>query len=103
MRRATSYSEAQTVEEAFDDASDFVEVLIGGTTTLTGKHRRLLQTKQAWLKYQVSQSSTTAETFKQKRTKETASKLLAQGGPHDDEFFKCFTLYLAELLKQYAA
>ena len=32
-------------------SSEVADFLIGRTTTLTGKHRRLLQAKQAWIKY----------------------------------------------------
>ena len=78
-------------------------MLIGHTTNLaSSKHRRLLQAQQAWQKYQVSETSTTADSFKDRRAKLTALKLLARGGPHDTEFFKCFDLYLESALKQFS-
>jgi len=30
-----------------------------------------------------------------------AKKLLARGGPHDEEFFKCFNVYLNDTLTQF--
>ena len=100
LRRATSYCPQLThATSDCESASDVTELLIGRTTNVTGKHRRLLQAKQAWFKYQVSETCTTADSFKQRRTKQTAKKLLARGGPHDKEFFKCFHLYLEEALK----
>ena len=106
FRRATSYCHASAMamrgashESSSDVAAD---LLIGRTASLTGKHRRMLQTRQAYFKYQLSEmSSNASESYKQHRTKETARKLLAQGGPHDRGFFKCFNLYLEEALKQF--
>lgn len=83
--------------------SEVADFLIGRTTNLTGKHRRLLQAKQAWIKYQVSESTTMADSFKDRRSKATAKKLLARGGPHDEEFFRCFDLYLIEALNQFSS
>ena len=95
LRRATSFCGARTnnndQEDYVSEASNF---LIGQTTNLTSKHRRLLQAQQAWIKYQVSETSTTDDMFKAQRNKVTAQKLRARGGPHDSEFFKCFDLYL---------
>ena len=85
--------------------SDVASLLIGRTTTLNGKHRRMLQAKQAWIKYQISECSTSngdLESIKQRRANETARRLLARGGPHDKAFFKCFDMYLEEALKQYS-
>ena len=107
LRRATSYCNASTTirgasrEDSSEGTADVADLLIGKTTTLNGKHRRMLQAQQAWIKYQISETSSNVESFKQQRTKDTARKLLAQGGPHDKGFFKCFNLYLEEALKQY--
>ena len=54
------------------------------------------------MKYQLAETSSAADSFKQQRTKATAQKLLAQGGPHDQEFFHCFKIYLREALSQFA-
>lgn len=82
MRRATSYNEAQIHASPYSPDSeskgnDVAECLIGGTTTLTGKHRRLLQAKQAFLNYQIAETSSITGSFKQQRTEATAIKLLA--------------------------
>jgi len=79
MRRATSYNEAQIHDSTECEISgcDVAECLIAGTTTLTGKHRRLLQAKQAFIKYQLAETSSYPGSFKQQRTKATARKLLA--------------------------
>ena len=103
MRRAVSYSEAST-NHSFDSlgvGKDLAEILMGGATTLTSKHRRLLQAKQAWIKYQISETNSDDGSFKQQRSKAAARKLLAQGGPHDQEFFHCYKIYLSEALAHF--
>eukprot|EP00354_Favella_ehrenbergii_P009322 CAMPEP_0170476982 /NCGR_PEP_ID=MMETSP0123-20130129/18329_1 /TAXON_ID=182087 /ORGANISM="Favella ehrenbergii, Strain Fehren 1" /LENGTH=111 /DNA_ID=CAMNT_0010748429 /DNA_START=2288 /DNA_END=2623 /DNA_ORIENTATION=+ len=101
MRRATSYSEAQTYSTGEQEGSDdLASMLIGRTSTLNGKHRRRLQAEQAWIKYQIAETTSTAASFKKQRAEAAAKKLLAQGGPHDQEFFHCFKIYLSEALLQ---
>ena len=59
MRRAISYCVPQTSYESDDDhhidlASETSDFGTGQTTTtLNGKHRRAIQTKQAWIRQQV--------------------------------------------------
>ena len=79
------------------------DFLVGRTTNLTGKDRILLQAKDAWIKYQISETSTTDDSLKHKRAKATAKKLWARGGPHDKEFFRNFKTYLLEALKRFSA
>ena len=69
LRRATSYCGAQTQNEAPDYEGcgrDVAEVLSSGST-LTAKHRHLLQARQAWIKYQIQLTSSTTQSFKQQR------------------------------------
>jgi hypothetical protein len=104
MRRAISYTVPQTSYESDEDhhidlASEISEFGIGHrTATLNGKHRRAIQTKQAWIKQQVQETSSTTDSTKMRRNKLTAEKLAARGGPRDQEFFKSFDLYLNETL-----
>ena len=69
MRRATSYCGAQTQADApeYDSCGrDIAEALSSGST-LTAKHRHLLQARQAWIKYQIQLTNSTAQSFKQQR------------------------------------
>ena len=83
LRRATSYCGAHSTSMddepatasfgSVDHQNVVTDLLIGHTTSLaSSKHRRLLQAQQAWLKYQVSETSTTADSFKDRRAKLTA-------------------------------
>ena len=65
-RRATSYCPAYTNDVGLDD--DFIEMaqcLFGRTINLTGKDRRQILAKQAFIKYQMMETSSTRDSLKQ--------------------------------------
>ena len=61
-----------------------------------------MQAKQAWIRHQIKEtSSSTAESLKMQRVKLNEERLATRGGPHDQEFFRCFVQYLEEALNQF--
>ena len=82
LRRATSYCHANATAmrgASYDSSSDVAaDLLIGRTSNnLNGKHRRMLQTRQAYFKHQLSEmSSNASESFKP-RTTDAERKLYA--------------------------
>lgn len=73
LRRATSYCPAYTNVAVLDDECiEMAQCLFGRTTNLTGKHRRQILAKQAFIKYQMMETSSTRDSLKQQRAKEMA-------------------------------
>ena len=71
MRRATSYNEAHINAspcspecECDFDCRHVAHEIIGGAKTLTGKHRRLLQAKKAFINHQIAEMTTAAGRLK---------------------------------------
>lgn len=104
MRRATSYVQphhafmnSETDKLSCSDASNSRSV----TLNRNGKHRRRIQAKEAWIRHQTKELSTSGASLKLQRAKQNAERLATRGGPHDTEFFSCFNQYLEEALNQF--
>lgn len=71
---------------------------------LNAKMRKAIQAKQAWAKHQETDTPTptpsASDSLLTKHAALAQKKRSTVGGPHDNEFFRCFVTYLDEALIQ---
>jgi hypothetical protein len=71
--------------------------VISEQTKLTSKQMKKAETQKVWQRLTFGTNSM-IDTISIRRERNLADQTLKKGGPHDEEFFKCFIAYLDEAI-----